>query len=104
MIIPRRALDLARARQLVQVTPDVVLDDAPRPPKAPPVFVPKPLDPTLVAEIEARYPEPVNPKRRKIQNLEVQDWKNPNSTRLGNRVTSFVPKNKVMRPAPFSRN
>ena len=92
MIVRRVALDLARAARLASLCPNVTIEEAPKAPRVPPVFVPKALDPELVAQIEAKYGPAENPRRRKFQNLDVSDWKNPDSTRLGNRVTSFVPK------------
>lgn len=103
MIIRRVALDLARARALDAQCPRVSPPDVPKAPRVTPVFVPKFLDPAQVAAIEAHY-GPAKPGIRKIQNLDVSDWKNPDATRLGNRVTSFVPKSKGGTKVRFSVN
>ena len=81
MIVRRVALDLARAQALDRLCPRVVIEEAPPPAKVAPVFMPKFLAPELVAEIEVRYGL-ARPRIRKIQNLEVSDWKNRNNTRL----------------------
>lgn len=70
MNLKRLDLDRARAadRPLVVVEHDLPKE---KPRKE---FVAKALDPELVARIEADLP-PVDPKRHKILNLKVQDWK-----------------------------
>ncbi len=77
MQIRRVALDLARAQTLDRLCPLVTIADELEGPKPPKVFVPKKLDQEMIKRINAEYGPAKFPKRRKIQSLEVSDWKIP---------------------------
>lgn len=69
-----RGLNMARARAEAAQTPLVEIDfpdDIPKPRK---VFVPKTLDTEMVAQIEVNL-TPIKPKRYRILDLEVRDWR-----------------------------